>query len=770
MKPLHVLTAITLAFAELNAAPNGLVGHWPLNEGEGKIVRDISGNNLHGAVEQPLWDWDDSRKNTALELRANKKSSVTVPFKPALNITGELTIESWVYPTTLATAEIVSKGRCHWSCGYQLFQQNGKIALWVATENRLPKDRPIAYAVTSDQDVLREKTWSHVACTYSAAANKVALYHNGKKIKEAPADGKITHYLYPSMRLCFGADAMAGGYYRYSGLLRNVKIYNRALDEKEIHDSFQENRSLAESGIALFADTLAKISTSTLKVSTLDADTGRPMGCRVSVKGSNGVYLCPENGRLSQFFADDWECFHTPGSFDMKVPPGETKLIVTRGFEYEAKEVSVTLASNESRELPVKLRRLQRLPAEGWHAGDPHLHYIHYYGEQGMGERSHLAAATEICKAEGLSYAAFQCGVKDHPQLPSTAGEDFIACLGYEFRNDAAAHFTWLNPHSTRLLTSTRDFDCLAQIDEAAADGGILYYNDIATLSKDITNVSAHGYCRELPITAALGKMPVAEIFCAGISSADPIIKEWYRYLNLGFKLAAAASTDGGVFGGITAHPFTPGFFRTYVHCPELSWPAIVKGFRNGRLFVTNGPLIRLAANGREIGETVTLDGKQSAKLNCEIKASACLGIEKVEIVKNGEVIKTIVPDPGKDNINTRFEMDIRETCWLAARACGKSRKEIFPWAARQTFAHTSPIYVQFGDLGMKANQADVDYFLRWLDQCREFAPKWAAVNKRDASDPSLRRYMDLLEKARTIYASLPSKPRTWLAADAQNR
>src|SRR5204863_1265174 len=74
--------------------------------------------------------------------------------------------------------------------------------------------------------------------------------------------------------------------------------------------------------------------------------------------------------------------------------------------------------------------------------------------------------------------------------------------------------------------------------------------------------------------------------------------ESYYRYLNIGLRMPLSTGTDWFLYD----------FSRVYA---RLSGPVSIKGWleavKAGRCVATNGPLLSLAVNGKEIGETVAL-------------------------------------------------------------------------------------------------------------------------------------------------------------------
>ena len=78
----------------------------------------------------------------------------------------------------------------------------------------------------------------------------------------------------------------------------------------------------------------------------------------------------------------------------------------------------------------------------------------------------------------------------------------------------------------------------------------------------------------------------------------------WYRLLNSGFHVAPGAGTD--VFTNWRGINRIPGGARQYVDVgSQFTWSRWIDRFREGRNFVTNGPLLTFTANGQPVGSVL---------------------------------------------------------------------------------------------------------------------------------------------------------------------
>ena len=85
------------------------------------------------------------------------------------------------------------------------------------------------------------------------------------------------------------------------------------------------------------------------------------------------------------------------------------------------------------------------------------------------------------------------------------------------------------------------------------------------------------------------------------------------------------------------------GFGRVYVHLPDgFTYEAWVAGLNAGRSFVTTGPMLLVQVNGQSPGRLFEQQEPKSYRLSGS--ALSALPLERIEIMVNGEVARSIKP------------------------------------------------------------------------------------------------------------------------------
>lgn len=130
----------------------------------------------------------------------------------------------------------------------------------------------------------------------------------------------------------------------------------------------------------------------TLRGTIRDELTGAPAACTVTISDANGRVLVENDS-----FKAGFRC---PGQFVKRLPPGRTRIRVTRGFETQALNRDLDLEAGQETNVVFVLRRSVNLRQRGWYSGDSHAHMLH--GEKTVPVDFDFIALT--ARAEDLQY------------------------------------------------------------------------------------------------------------------------------------------------------------------------------------------------------------------------------------------------------------------------------------------------------------------------------------------------------------------------------
>ncbi|HWC89652.1 MAG TPA: hypothetical protein VG433_08355 [Pirellulales bacterium] len=124
-------------------------------------------------------------------------------------------------------------------------------------------------------------------------------------------------------------------------------------------------------------------SSAVLRVKIVDRATGQLAFCRINVVGSDGNYYEPQDSLLAPFGLHrtgnrlgkgpfryhGWFCY-SPGTLDVRVPAGATRVEVWKGYEFRPLARTVTLAAGATQLLDLTLERVAAMSDVGYYSGD----------------------------------------------------------------------------------------------------------------------------------------------------------------------------------------------------------------------------------------------------------------------------------------------------------------------------------------------------------------------------------------------------------------
>jgi len=490
--------------------------------------------------------------------------------------------------------------------------------------------------------------------------------------------------------------------------------------------------------------------TGTLRLSTVDGKTGKAITARVSLERDGGKYHAPP-GPLFQVLKD-YAHFYCKEKCEFILPAGRYQIRAFHGPEFKTTYKTIEVTSGEATSATVKLNRWANPAKDGWYSGENHIHANYGYGEWYNSPETMLNQSA----GEAISISNFMVANSDTDGIfdrryfrggpdPISTGET-ILYWNQEFRSTIWGHMTLVNlsqlvePIMTGFRDTTNPWDVPTNSDIAEKthlQNGLVNYTHVAQRPDDPYLNAYTG--KSIPIDVALRNIDSLDLN-ASYAGTVPL---WYRLLNCRFKLTGSAGTDCFLN---RVRSRLPGGDRVYVQLDgPLNYSSWIEGLRAGKSFVTNGPMLSLAANEKEIGSTIRLSGP--GEVSVSAIAAAQFPLAKFELIQNGKVVATGKLDEKKLTSTINETLNFERSGWLAVRATGPSHPDL-PTGGQ--YAHSSPIYVEVAGKPA-ASREDALYFLKWIDRLA------LAVRLRDRiPSAKLRAHVEgQLEDARNVYRKL---------------
>jgi TolB protein len=494
-----------------------------------------------------------------------------------------------------------------------------------------------------------------------------------------------------------------------------------------------------------------------------------PGAARISVVDAAGRFHAPADAWIS---ADDGfdrrqrpfeaHYFQLRGDAWVDVPAGLVNVDVLHGFERGFERRQIKLIGGKTEALLIDLQAGKwSVPESGqWVSADVHVHMN--YGGVYRNTPAHLAMQAEaedlrlvnsliVNKEQRFPDIAFNGRQIDSASLP-----DATVVHGQEFHTSYWGHLGLLNIADGIILPGYAGYPNTAAAslypmnadvaDLAHARGALVgYVHPFDAFPEPITKPT-ESLTSELPIDFALGKVDYMEIL--GFSDHRATASVWYRLLNLGYRIPAAAGTDAMANFASLRGPV--GMNRVYASVPEAKALRPVDWFdalKRGRTFATNGPLLGFRLGGAAVGDELAFALPQQA-IEFSARLQSIVPVDHLEVVCNGQVVKSFINGKPAANASVTGTIALTESGWCVLRASSDIAR--YPVLDNYVYATTSPIYVTIGGRPPRSPN-DARYFAAWVDRVSETTtryPDWNSAGEKQ-------RVLNRLEQAKAVFVGL---------------
>jgi hypothetical protein len=436
-------------------------------------------------------------------------------------------------------------------------------------------------------------------------------------------------------------------------------------------------------------------------------DAGRDLPVKLSIESTAGAFeqLPARYGEQGQSFGLVATVFAHTGAGELALLPGEYRILISRGIEYEIAQPTVTVAAGETAEVEAVLARSVSTP--GWMTTDTH---IHSQLSPDSPDLFPFKVRTMVVENLEVPVSTEHEAIGDfNPAIAELGLESWMkGIIGSEITTFTYGHFnafplipdpllpgngrvSWYHKTPGEMFAAIRENpgDAFVQVNHprGAAVGG--YF-------------SAMGFDREaytfrLPdqFSADFDGIEVLNGCGNGTLSQEPI-QDWFAFLNHGMKRFGTASTDNHkAAGGDMGLPVT------YVRMPTDSPPEanaddFRAAFKSGRLTLSCGPFVEMSVGDAIIGDTVTLEG-DALEVRARVAAASWIDVDAIDVLIDGKVEQTIPLVRGEGTTlfdgNITVPLPAGSDAWIALSARGDQRHGV--WARRRpSFALTNPIFV----------------------------------------------------------------------------
>jgi len=442
-----------------------------------------------------------------------------------------------------------------------------------------------------------------------------------------------------------------------------------------------------------------------VEITVRDKKSGQPVPCRIHLKDSAGK---PQRAGELPFWFDHFVC---PGTAQVQLSPGKYTIEIERGPEYVRIGASFDVKLGEDMRLAYQMERCVDLAAAGWWSGELHVHRP-------------VAAMELLMRAEDLHVAPVitwwnKKNLWADKKLPSNPlvrfdGNRFYHLMAGEDEREGGALLYFNLKKPLAIAAASREYPSPLKFVEAAylldedvwIDIEKPFWWDVplwlATEKMKSIGLANNHMCRDrMSEKEAWGKPRFVERLPPPRGNGFWTQEIYYHVLNAGLRLPPSAGSASGVL------PNPVGYNRVYVHLDkELTYAGWWEGLKAGRSFVTNGPLLRVTANGKLPGHVFRADRDKGIKLDLKAELTTQDPIRFVEIIKNGEIARRVSYKEVMKS-GSLGAVDFGESGWFLVRVITDNTKTF-------RFASTAPFYVEIGHVTARISKASAAFFLNW--------------------------------------------------------
>lgn len=447
----------------------------------------------------------------------------------------------------------------------------------------------------------------------------------------------------------------------------------------------------------------------TITVTATDAAGGMPLPVRVQVLPTGDGTSTPDEwgvqdearGRLHNDFA-------VSGSSTLPVPPGEYRVVVSRGYEWELIERTITVGEGETVAVDAVLEH--SVDSTGVLCGDFHIHSAHSADSSDPIEHKVKGA---IADGLDIPVSSEHEWVVDFQPVIERLGLQRWAWGG---SSEELTTFTWGHFGVVPLIPRPDEpnFGAVDWIGKDPAD----VFGAVRALPENpvliVNHPSGGGFgayfdAAGLDRSTATGDAPLwsndfdaIEVFNdSGLdSNRDGSVADWFALLEGGFTFWAVGSSDSH---SIRSSPV--GYPRTCMRFghddPTLLSPMALRDALGSGASTISGGLFMTVEGPNGVGPGDTIDAAPATvEFTVTVQAPSWIDARELEVIVNGETISTeallpLGPGPAKRWVNVvSVPVDAaRERNWVVFHA--RSDSDLSPLhPGRRAFAASNPVFL----------------------------------------------------------------------------
>lgn len=444
-----------------------------------------------------------------------------------------------------------------------------------------------------------------------------------------------------------------------------------------------------------------------LELKAIDKTTGQPLPVRIHLKDQRGKAVkVPGQPFWHDHFVFD-------GSITLSLPPGNYTFEMERGPEYKIRTGYFSLDRNAQDTQTVEMERFVDMKKERWWSGDLHIH-------RPPAEIELLMRADDLHVGPVITWWNDKSLWEKTPRPvdPLVRFDDnrFYHLLAGEDEREGGALLYFNLPEPLPLAGAKREYPSPVKFLQTAlaAEAPNRHVDLEKPFWWDMPVWLAVGGTQSLGLAhnhlhregvlgnEAWGKPRDGALYPGVHGNARWTQDIYFRLLNCGLRIPPSAGSASGVL------PNPVGYNRVYVYCDgEFTWDAWWKGLREGKVVVTNGPLLRPKVNGQPPGHVFQAEKGETVELSVALNLATREKIEYLEVIQDGVVVHEVRLDQWAKAGGKLPSVKFTRSGWMLVRAVTNATKTY-------RFAMTGPYYVEIG-YERRVSKKAAEFFSEWV-------------------------------------------------------
>jgi hypothetical protein len=224
---------VILSIEDNEDFPDDLYAYWPMDDGTGTTITDLSGNNHHGELMGTGGAFDLDAVVGTHSVKFNRASGDEYISAGNLNLGTQFTISMWAkIPTGASNIQCLFANARSGSGGNGLVIQVNEYPATDRSIRVFTGDGTTDDKASSNTEVFEYDRWNHIAVTMDKSAGRAKIYLNGKDVT---ADD-ITLSNYPTSGDFFIGSFANAPAWTPNAWVDDVRIYSKKLSPSQIVD------------------------------------------------------------------------------------------------------------------------------------------------------------------------------------------------------------------------------------------------------------------------------------------------------------------------------------------------------------------------------------------------------------------------------------------------------------------------------------------------------------------------------------------------------